>query len=102
MSRSLQAHDIDIIMAMDMLSKAEKSIKFLRSDHMLQNIYISTKKYMEKNNFNLQLICSIIRRRVSRQHDEKSNDKSIQDPILFYKINTYFVVLNIISSELKK
>lgn len=39
-SKALQAHDIDIIIAMDMLTKAKKNIKLLRIDVEFQKIII--------------------------------------------------------------
>jgi len=103
MSRALQAHNIDIIMAMDMLTKAQKNIESLRNDDMFQNIYESTKKDGKVYNFDLQLSTSSNRRRrVPRQYDEKLRDQALEDPVVSYKVNTYFVILDIISADLKK
>jgi len=102
-SRALQAHNIDITMAMEMLTKAQKNIESLRNDDMFQNIYESTKKDGKVYNFDLQLsISSNRRRRVPRQYDEKLRDQTIEDPVVSYKVNTYFVILDIISADFKK
>lgn len=104
-SKVLQAQDIDIIMAIDMLSKAEKNIKLLRIDVEFLKIYNSTKLYAEENNYSKELTTlngSVRRRRrVPRQHDEIFQDETINNPIQSYKINTYFVILDIILAELK-
>jgi len=104
-SKALQAHDNDIIMGMDMLTKAEKNIKLLRMDAEFQKIHNSTKLYAEENNYSNELTAfngSVRRRRrVPRQHDEISQDEVFNDPIQSYKINTYFVILDIILAELK-
>jgi hypothetical protein len=47
-SRALQAHDIDIIMAMHVLKNDEKNISALRIDAEFQKMYNSTKLYAEK------------------------------------------------------
>lgn len=103
-SRALQAHNIDIIMAMDMLTKAQKNIESLRNyDNMFYNIYESTKKDGKIYNFDLQLSTSSNRRRrVPRQYDEKLRDQALEDSLVSYKVNTYFVILDIISADLKK
>ncbi|CAI6353172.1 unnamed protein product [Macrosiphum euphorbiae] len=90
-------------MAMDMLTKAQKNIESLRNDDMFQNIYESTKKDGKVYNFDLQLSTSSNRRRrVPRQYDEKLRDQALEDSVVSYKVNTYFVILDIISADLKK
>lgn len=87
-SITLQAYDIDIIMAMDMLKNAEKNTNALRIHAEFQKIYNSTKLYAEENNYSNELTalnCSVRRhRRVPRQHDEISRDELVNDPIQFY------------------
>jgi len=102
-SRALQAHNIDLIMATDMLKNTQKNIESLRNDQMFKNIYESTKQDGKIYNFDLQLATSSNRRRrVPRQYDEKSRDQSFEDPIVSYKVNTYFVILDTISADLKR
>lgn len=85
---------------------AEKSIKLLRIDSEFQTIYNTTKLFAEENNFENELTASNgsarRHRRVPRQHDEISQDEVFNDSIQSYKINTYYVILDIILTELKR
>ncbi|CAI6371045.1 unnamed protein product [Macrosiphum euphorbiae] len=102
-SRALQAHNIDILMAIELIKKTGKNIKCLRSSEMFFNIYESVRKFAKDNNFEFELTLPTRRhRRVPRQPGELSNDEQINDPVMAYKVNTYFVIIDKVSSELHK
>jgi len=70
---------------------------------MFFNIYESVKKIAKDNNFEFELTLPTRRvRRVSRQPGELSNDEQINDPVMAYKINTYFIIIDKVLSELNK
>jgi len=102
-SRALQAHNIDILMAIELIKKTEKNIKCLRSSEMFFDIYESVRKFAKDNNFEFELTLPTRRlKRVPRQPGELSNDEQINDPVMAYKVNTYFVIIDKVSSELHK
>ncbi|XP_027841096.2 zinc finger MYM-type protein 1-like [Aphis gossypii] len=102
-SRALQAHNIDILMAIELIKKTENNIKGLRSSDVFFNIYESVKKIAKDNNFEFELTLLTRRvRRVPRQSGELSNDEQINDPVMAYKINTYFIIIDKVLSELNK
>ncbi|KAF0746960.1 zinc finger MYM-type protein 1-like [Aphis craccivora] len=95
-SRALQAHNIDILMAIKLIKKTEYSIKGLRSSDVFFNIYESVKKIAKDNNFEFELTLPTRRvRRVPRQSGELSNDKQINDPDLS------LLTIKVISSTMK-
>jgi len=70
---------------------------------MFFNIYESVRKFGKDNNFKFELTLPTRRlRRVSCQPGELSNDEQINDPVMTYKVNTYSVIIDKISSELHK
>jgi len=70
---------------------------------MFYNIYESVKKFSKDNHFKFGLTLPTRRLRwVSRQSGELSNDEQINDPILNYKVNIYFVIIGKVWSELNK
>ncbi|XP_050065746.1 uncharacterized protein LOC114128308 [Aphis gossypii] len=102
-SRALQAHNIDILTAIDFLKKSEKNISNLRCDSIFQNLYDTVKTTAQDLNFEIELNLPTKRqRRVPRQSDETNSDDPINNPVVSYKVNTYFIVIDKVLTELKK
>lgn len=102
-SRALQAHNIDILTAIDFLKKSEKNISNLRCDSIFQNLYDTVKTTAQDLNFEIELNLPTKRqRRVPRQSDETNSDDPINNPVVSYKVNTYFIIIDKVLTELKK
>lgn len=102
-SRALQAHNIDILTAIDFLKKSEMNISNLRCDSIFQNLYDTVKTTAQDLNFEIELNLPTKRqRRVPRQSDETNSDDPINNPVVSYKVNTYFIIIDKVLTELKK
>ncbi|KAE9543645.1 hypothetical protein AGLY_002041 [Aphis glycines] len=102
-SRALQTHNIDVLMAVELIKKTEKNIKCLRSSDMFYNIYELVKKFAKDNHFEFELTLPTRRvRRVPRQPGELSNDEQINDSVMNYNKKNYFVIIDKVLSELNK
>lgn len=100
-SRALQARDIDILMAIDLLKKSKRNINALRSDEIFQKTYNSVKKTALGLNFEIELTTKRLIR-IPRQSGEITRDEPINNPVDSYKVNTYFAVIDRVVNELKR
>jgi len=82
-SRALQAHNIDILTAIDFFKKSEKNISNLRCDTILQSLY-TVKTTAQDLNFEIELNLPTKRqRKVPRQSGQMNSDDPINNPIDF-------------------
>lgn len=104
LSKLLQTRDLDILAAVNFLKKAEKNIIKMRTDEEFLKIYEEAKSFCEDHfeDFDVNSLLSIRKRKIIRHPGELSSDESIQDPIQYFKITVYFTTIDIILQQINE
>lgn len=103
LTRTLQARDIDILAAMHLVNSAKESIVALRTDETFENILILAKEFDNKHdNEEFEPLQIVRKRKVRKMVGELCSDEVEQNPIQKFKIDTFFVALDIIKIQINQ
>lgn len=103
LTRTLQARDIDILAAMCLVNNAKESIVALRTEETFENILILAKEFDDKyENEEFEPLGTARKRKVRKMAGELCSDEVEQNPIQKFKIDTYFVALDIIKTQISQ
>lgn len=105
LTRTLQARDIDILAAIHLVNSAKESIVALRTEESFKNILILARDFDNKyENEEFEPLRTARKRKVKVMAGELCSDEDEveQNPIQKFKIDTYFVALDIIQTQISQ
>lgn len=105
LSKFLQGKNADLLAAVNCIQDALTKIEDLRCDKQFDELQKNKNKFIEskKNDFSFTPIKQNKRvRRIKIMSGEQSLDEPIYNPIDKFKANTYFTVLDIITTQIKE
>lgn len=105
LSKFLQGKNADLLAAVNYVKDALMKVEDLRSDTQFTKLQSSKNKCIEskKNDFSFTPLIQNKRiKRVKKMSGEVSSDEPISNPLDSFKINTYFTVIDIITTQIKE
>jgi len=104
-SKFLRGKNADLLAAVNSVKDALTKIEDLRHDKQFDELQKNKNKFIEskKNDFSFTPIIQNKRiRRIKIMPGEKSLDEPIYNPTDQFKVNTYFTVIDIITTQIKE
>lgn len=105
LSKMLQAKDIDLIGVIDVVKEKIQHLEVYRSDKEFSAILDEVEEFKKCSNNECEDFKPLSRnriRRVPRKAGEITVDEVIEDPLLNYKIKTYFVAFDTAITQIKE
>lgn len=93
-TKMLQSPDIDLLGAVNSIQVILDNIKNMRSDNVFAKIYDEALNFVNQSEFEFTPISVKRCRRKKLMPDETNRDHVITDPIIEYKVNTYFLTID--------
>ncbi|XP_060855359.1 zinc finger MYM-type protein 1-like [Metopolophium dirhodum] len=103
LNRILQARDIDILSIVSVINKVKNIIQLYRTDEKFNKIVEDVKGFVEACEIENFTPLENVRSRkkiVPRKADELCQDETVQDPLKKFKIDTFFLVLDLIITQI--
>lgn len=99
LNRILQSRDIDILSTVSVINKVKNIIQLYRTDKKFNKIIETIKVFIETceiENFTPLENVRSRKKRVPRKADELCQDETEEDPLKRFKIDTFYLVLDLI------
>jgi len=103
LSKMLQSQDLDLFAAAEMVNRTKNQIIVIRNDESFQEILTQAKEFVNNLENNLDkdndedvefIPLPIIRSRKKKMPGELANDQVESDPLVYFKIETYYKVID--------
>lgn len=103
LSKIMQSVDIDLLTVTNIVETSKHDLNFLRDDdNTFDNLYEQAQSFIDKSDYEFEVLRTTRIKKVPRKHDEKCTDERIQDPIQLFKINTVLPALDHVNNEMNK
>lgn len=104
LSNILQAKDMDLLGAVDSVFKSINSLQKLRDESKFTEIINELKEFKNNSTLNIEDFKPLQMNRkkvVPRMYDEKLLDDSIDQPLKNFKVNTYYIAIDLTLTQMK-
>lgn len=99
----LQKTDFDLLTASFLIKKKYEEIVSYRSEESFKIIFAESEAFMDSmQNIEFQPLPERHARKRKIMFDEKAPDETISDPIVNFRVNTYFASVDLILSEINR
>jgi hypothetical protein len=104
LSKFLQKKNIDLLAAVNYVQNILTRIKNLRNDIKFGNLIDQKNKFIQskQNDYSFTPIISTRIKRIKKMVDESASDENITDPIDHFRIKTYIVILDILTTQISE